>query len=339
MKLEDIGFYTLTDERADTATHKTALSRCELILTSRCNFKCPYCRGMLPEDQGDMTKERAFQIVSMWASHGLKNIRFSGGEPTLWPYLNSLVEHAKSLNIKRIALSTNGSASADKYLSLIHSGVNDFSISLDSCCASTGNRMAGRSDVWDTIISNIKRVSQYAYTTVGVVLTQDNYKEVNDIVKFASGLGVRDIRVIPAAQVGKDLKSLCVDGDVLEKNPILKYRHHNFVNGRGVRGLSATDNKQCPLVLDDMVIMNEKHYPCIIYMREQGGHIGFVGDSMDDIREKRRAWFESHDCNTDQICSQNCLDVCVDYNNKHHLHNRLPTNPRVTGEKRPSKMG
>lgn len=317
MRLEDIGFYTLTDERAATATHKTPLSRCELILTSRCNFKCPYCRGMRPEDQGDMTKEQAFQTVSTWASHGLKNVRFSGGEPTIWPYLNSLVEHAKCLGVQRVAISSNGSASADKYLSLIHSGVTDFSISLDACCASTGNKMAGRSDVWDTIIANIKLVSKYVYTTVGVVLTQDNYKEVNDIVKFASALGVHDIRVIPAAQVGKELELLCVDDELLKKHPILKYRHRNFVNGCGVRGLSATDNKQCPLVLDDMAVMNGKHYPCIIYMREQGRHIGFVGNSMDDIRDQRRSWFESHDCHADKICSQNCLDVCVDYNNRH----------------------
>jgi hypothetical protein len=45
MKLEDIGFYTLSDSRCVSATDTTNLMRCELILTDACNFSCKYCRG------------------------------------------------------------------------------------------------------------------------------------------------------------------------------------------------------------------------------------------------------------------------------------------------------
>ena len=45
MKLEDIGFYTLSDSRARNASENSPLWRCELLITSQCNFKCPYCRG------------------------------------------------------------------------------------------------------------------------------------------------------------------------------------------------------------------------------------------------------------------------------------------------------
>lgn len=46
MKLEDIGFYTLSDARALSASEYSPLMRCELIVTSRCNFrkKCRYSR-------------------------------------------------------------------------------------------------------------------------------------------------------------------------------------------------------------------------------------------------------------------------------------------------------
>ena len=139
MKLENIGFYTLLDSRAATTSEVSRLSRCELILTSRCNFNCPYCRGMKDADKGDITKDEAFEIVRQWASHDLHCIRFSGGEPTLWPHLVELVSYAKDLGIERIALSTNGSARLGLYENLITSGVNDISVSLDSCCASMGN--------------------------------------------------------------------------------------------------------------------------------------------------------------------------------------------------------
>lgn len=316
MKLEDIGFYTLTDERAANPSLTSPLYRCELILTSRCNFKCPYCRGVKEADKGDIPVADAHRIVGMWASHGLKNIRFSGGEPTLWGELEGLVKFTRSLGIQRIAVSSNGSADLRMYLRLVQAGVTDFSISLDSCCSSTGNKMAGRSDVWETVVSNISTLSKIVYTTVGVVLTQDNHYEVNEIIKFASGLGVSDIRVIPAAQISKELSLLVVDRSYLDTHPILKYRYQNFIEGKGVRGLSTEDNPHCPLVMDDMAVLNGNHYPCIIYMREQGSPIGKVGRSMERIREERAAWARNHNCFEDPICKNNCLDVCVEYNNR-----------------------
>ena len=45
MKLEEIGFYTLDDERAKHASETSPLWRCELLLTNKCNFHCPYCRA------------------------------------------------------------------------------------------------------------------------------------------------------------------------------------------------------------------------------------------------------------------------------------------------------
>ena len=62
MKLEEIGFYTLTDERAKQASITSPLWRAELIITDRCNFKCPYCRGLLSEQRGDITERDAFKV-------------------------------------------------------------------------------------------------------------------------------------------------------------------------------------------------------------------------------------------------------------------------------------
>jgi hypothetical protein len=48
MKLEDIGFYTLSDNRALNVSAWSPMIRCELVLTDRCNFRCPYCRDRRP---------------------------------------------------------------------------------------------------------------------------------------------------------------------------------------------------------------------------------------------------------------------------------------------------
>lgn len=323
MKLDDIGFYTLTDRRARTSSHTTPLSRCELVLTDRCNFSCPYCKPLREDCRGDMTEKLAHQVVVEWASRGLRAIRFSGGEPTLWKGLPALVARARHIGVERIAISTNGSASGDDYAKLLDAGVDDLSISLDACCAATGDAMSGIKDSWQHTLDVIARFSQYIYVTVGVVLTGDNVAEAAETAHLAHSLGVDDIRIIPAA--GKALVTMPDLGeeilDIIDDHLILRYRLERMKDRpiRGIRTFASpsegrVDHNRCPLVLDDCAVAGEWHFPCIIYLRSGGEPIGPVADP--GWRRARLRWAEEHDTWMDEICKKNCLDVCVDYNNR-----------------------
>lgn len=319
MKLEDIGFYTLSDERAKNVSINSPLQRCELILTDKCNFRCGYCMPMREDCSGTLTYMAASCIVTAWAAKGLKNIRFSGGEPTLWKDLTALVKLSKYLGIERVAISTNGSNHQLIYSDLLDAGVDDVSISLDACCASTGDCMSGRKGSWERVVDNIKWIAKRAYTSVGIVLTEDNFHEAAKIVKLADSLGVGDIRLIPAtgAKEGTQFPlGFMVSPKLQEKYPILSYRMNNLYSGKKVRGISENDTKKCPLVLDDMAVAGEKHFPCIIYMRQLGEPIGSVKKCMREVRRDREAWYRKHNTHKDPICSSTCLDVCVDYNNR-----------------------
>jgi molybdenum cofactor biosynthesis enzyme MoaA len=335
MKLEDIGFYTLEDHRAASVNSNSQLWRCEVILTDLCNFNCPYCRGIEEEKCGSLSWDEARFVIDSWAAHGLRNIRFSGGEPTLWKgyetingihirrSLVDLVARAKDKGISRIAISSNGSVDSKFYQKLVDAGANDFSISLDACCAETGDHMAGgKKGAWIRVVENIKFLSTLTYVTVGVVFTEDNVSEFNEVVKFASDLGVNDIRILTSAQWNSGFQNVRVDKKYFDLHPILKYRLENFIDGRHVRGLNRGDCTRCPLVLDDMAILSGFHFPCIIYMREQGKPIGKIdmtldpGAAMNKVRQERLTWFKETNTHADPICKKNCLDVCVDYNNQ-----------------------
>lgn len=315
MKLEDIGFYTLEDYRAENTSIDSPLWRCELILTDKCNFKCPYCREMSSACKGSLTLNQAEDIVDLWAKNGLKNIRFSGGEPTLWNGLLQLVKYTyQKESINRIAISTNGSADFSYYRMLFDAGVNDFSISLDACCSSTGDKMAGVSGQWKKVIRNIRRLSELTYVTVGIVLTPKNITEGINTIMLADSLGVSDIRIISSAQFNGELKEfIATKKEVVECYPILKYRINNLIQHKNVRGVSIPDIYKCHLVKDDMCIAGDSHYPCIIYFREGGEPIGSVSRNM---RQERVEWFNTHNSYIDTICRENCLDVCIDYNNR-----------------------
>jgi MoaA/NifB/PqqE/SkfB family radical SAM enzyme len=314
MKLEDIGFYTLHDDRARTCSPTSDMQRCEILITGICNFKCPYCRGPRKGEEGHAALEDVIEVIDYWADDGLVNIRFSGGEPTTHPQLLEMVRHAKARGIKRIAISTNGSMKPALYQKLIDAGVNDFSISLDACCADGGDQMSGVAGRFNRVVENIRMIAAQTYVTVGAVITEENVNQVNDIIRFAHDLGVADIRIISAAQYNALLEGVSnIDEDLLEAHPILRYRVNNIRAGRNVRGLREGDSTTCHLAQDDSVVVGNNHYPCVIHMRERGGSIGTVGPHM---REERVEWMNSHNPHEDPICRKNCLDVCEDYNNR-----------------------
>lgn len=319
MELEEIGFYTLSDKRAKESSAKSPLWRGELLLTDLCNFKCPYCRGLKKEYQGNLGLDESRETVELLIKEGLKNVRFSGGEPTIHEALPYLISVCKQNKVERIAISTNGSSQLHYYKYLIECGVDDFSISLDSCCANVGRKMMGISDsfsyLYDRVINNIRELSKLTYVTVGIVWNEINKDQIIETVKFVHSLGVADIRIISSAQFNQnELSGLdSLPKDILEKHPILNYRINRFINNLPIRGLSENDSSKCKLVLDDMAIVKGWHFPCIIYLREGGNPIGKVGKYM---REDREKWYLKHNSFDDKICKNNCLDVCVAFNNK-----------------------
>lgn len=311
MRLDDIGFYTLTDERARGQTATSALWRCELLLTDRCNFRCPYCRGLADDLRGDLPVYEAERTIRLWAADGLRCIRFSGGEPTMYQALPYLANLAQQLGVQRVAVSTNGSAPRETYESLLAAGADDFSVSLDACCASVAERMAGCKCRFDRVIDNIRFLAARTYVTVGVVLNEGNVEATERVIRFADSLGVADIRIIPAAQYGATLRAFALPESLLGRHPILAYRINMAAKGVCVRGLRTGDARRCYLVRDDVAAAGGYHFPCIIYLRERGRPIGRVSPSM---RAERAAWCEKHNPFADPICRDNCLDFCCEFN-------------------------
>ena len=316
MKLDDIGFYTLEDKRAENLSPTSPMWRCEMILTDKCNFNCPYCRGLRHDCKKDLPLRSALSILKQWCDQGLRNVRFSGGEPMIYPHLHELVHYCSVRGVDHIAISTNGSFPLDKYLYLADLGVNDFSISFDACCASECGKMSGRMNIYDRLCDNIRELSKRTYVTVGVVLTDENAGHLVSIIKIAHELGAADIRIIPAAQNGNMIEGVeNIPEEVLDAHPILKYRVKNMLAGKPVRGHSEQDADRCYIPIDDSVVCGEYHFPCVIYMREHGQPIGKVGPNM---RTERIKWAEGHKPKSDPICCKNCLDVCIHHNNTCH---------------------
>ena len=182
MKLEEIGFYTFSDQRARQTSGTSPLWRGEILLTSKCNFNCSYCYGLKSIE--DISFEDAKYCVELWQSDGLKNVRFSGGEPTLYPGIDRLVEMCRRGGVERIGISTNGSRSLSFYENLVKLGVDDFAISLDASEPILADKIARVPNQWDRVVANIKELAKMTYVTVCIVFTRENVAEAKNIIYF-----------------------------------------------------------------------------------------------------------------------------------------------------------
>jgi cyclic pyranopterin phosphate synthase len=116
-----------------------------ISVTDRCNFRCVYCMPLaglpwLPKED-ILSYEEITSVVRQLAPLGLRRIRLTGGEPTIRPQLDSLIEMLKSIpEVDDIALSTNGVRLAELAPAFRAAGLNRVNMSADSLRA---DRIAG----------------------------------------------------------------------------------------------------------------------------------------------------------------------------------------------------
>lgn len=241
-----------------------------MLLTSKCNFSCEYCKGS--RYNYEISLEKAKQTLLLMRLHGLQNVRFSGGEPTLYRELDRLIGYAKLvLEIDKVCISTNGSMGSSYFKGLVRNGLDQASISLDSM---NRQRMSSitKGDFFDSVLDTIVYLSSCIEVKLSVVLTENNMLDILDIVKFAKKENIKDIKIMTPSYLGdrlryREIKEL---ENVVEDFPILKYRVRESRCNNLLRGLKDGDNKKCPLVIDEVTVVGENHYPCVTYFREGG---------------------------------------------------------------------
>lgn len=108
-----------------------------ISVTDRCNFRCLYCMPVegltwLPK-QDILSFEEIAGVVRQLAPLGLRRLRITGGEPTIRPALEKLVEMLRAVpEVQDIALSTNGVKLPEMAARLRAAGLDRVNISADS---------------------------------------------------------------------------------------------------------------------------------------------------------------------------------------------------------------
>jgi GTP 3',8-cyclase len=193
-----------------------------LSVTDRCDLACVYCMPPSGEDEHAIRRdllsfEEAARVVSVFASAGIRRVRFTGGEPLVRKDIVRLVElvHRRT-EVEQLVMTTNATRLSELARPLRNAGLHGVNISLDTLDAARFSEITRGGDL-GRVLAGI-----HAALDVGlevklntVPLRGRNDDELSRIVDFAWSLGAspRFIELMPLGEGAKLPKSMRMNAD------------------------------------------------------------------------------------------------------------------------------
>ncbi len=201
-----------------------------ISVTDRCNFRCSYCmpqeifgRDYQFLERGELLNfEEIERLVRIFAGHGVKKIRLTGGEPLLRRDLEKLVEKLAGMPGLELTLTTNGGLLADKAQALKEAGLNRVTVSLDSLDNEIFASMNGVDFPVEKVLEGIEAVKAAGLAPIKVnmvVRRGVNEQSILPMARHFRGTGVI-LRFIEYMDVGTS-NGWCLD-DVVPAFEIIK---------------------------------------------------------------------------------------------------------------------
>lgn len=137
--------------------HGRVATDLRVSLTDRCNLRCEYCmpaEGLdwLPSDE-TLTDEELVRLITIGVEHlGVRDVRFTGGEPLLRRGLPKIIAATKALpSNPRTAMTSNGLGLKHTAKALAEAGLDRVNISLDTINREAFAKITRRDRLHDVI--------------------------------------------------------------------------------------------------------------------------------------------------------------------------------------------
>jgi cyclic pyranopterin phosphate synthase len=138
-----------------------------ISITDRCNFRCVYC---MPEeglrwlrDDKILTFEEINRLARLFVRMGIRNIRLTGGEPTVragLPDLVRLLSPLRDEGLESLSLTTNGFRLDRLAGELAEAGLTRINVSLDSLIREKFHRITRR-DCLEQVLRGLEELEKH----------------------------------------------------------------------------------------------------------------------------------------------------------------------------------
>jgi cyclic pyranopterin phosphate synthase len=187
-------------------TFGRAVTDLRVSVVDRCNFRCVYCmpaEGLpwLPREEV-LTVAEIERLVGLFVSLGVREIKLTGGEPTVRPELPEIVRRVRALGEDLdISITTNGYLLDRLAAPLRRAGLDRVTVSCDSLLRHRFAEMTRR-DALERVRTGLLAAEEAGYRPIKlncVVIRGSNEDEVVDFARLARATGyeVRFIEYMP----------------------------------------------------------------------------------------------------------------------------------------------
>jgi len=197
-------------------------------LTDRCNLRCSYCmppEGLdwLPGEQV-LTDDEVVRLVGVAVERlGIREVRFTGGEPLVRRGLVDIVRRTRALSDElELSITTNGLGLARTATALAAAGLDRVNVSLDTIRPETFRRITRR-DRLDDVLAGLEAAAAAGLGPVkvnAVLLRGVNDDQAAELLAWAVGKGyeLRFIEQMPLdAQHGWSRERMVTAEEILER--------------------------------------------------------------------------------------------------------------------------
>ncbi len=154
----------------------------------KCNARCKFCYFHEELNTQEYSGRQIMKMLDLAAEYDIKDIDFSGGEPTIRNDINSLLSYAHSIGFRKNCIITNGikTSDLDFLKSLIDSGLNEILISIHGNSAHVHDELVGVHGAFSNIIKSLKNYKETGIRfRINCVVNRYNYKSLPQFAEIA----------------------------------------------------------------------------------------------------------------------------------------------------------
>ncbi len=219
--------------------------RMDLALTYQCNNNCFHCYNEPDRESHSLSFQEWKAIIDRLWELGIPHIVFTGGEPTLFPELISLIEYAKGkglvtgLNTNGRRLSYNGYAQ-----SLGDAGLDHIQITIESSDPSIHDLIVQKQGAWQQTVAGITQALKTdLFVMTNTTLLRENVDTLPQTLALLSSLGVPTIglNALIFSGRGRSVAQLLSESELF---PILEFAKQ-FVESSGQKLIWYTPTHYC----------------------------------------------------------------------------------------------
>ncbi len=181
-----------------------------ISITSRCNLSCRHC-AVYSDDltyDPDLTTSQWLSFIDQIVRLRVFRVKISGGEPFARKDIFDILDHLFTQPI-RVSINTNAmliDEDAARHLSSYGPKLSDLMVSIDGGSPETHDALRGRGAFREMLKGAGHLVEHVRKLTAYCTVTRLNFRELGDVARLASEIGISGLKFNDLIPLGRGLK-------------------------------------------------------------------------------------------------------------------------------------